>query len=108
LTLLCFRVDAFESTGFDLALYDQDQSHPSVLGSRLSAMVIYRTIYNEKVGDIPYSAMSNTGISESEWIAAQGWADTVAIVPVPLPGSLALMLSGIGSLVLLRRRRSGT
>lgn len=100
--------DAFESTGFDPTLYDLDQSHPSVLGSRLAAMVIYRTIYGELVGDIPYSAISNPGISQSEWLAAQGWADSVPIAPVPLPGSLVLMFSGIGSLLLLRRRRSGS
>ena len=67
--------DAFELTGFDQGLYAPDQSHPSVLGSRLAAIVIYRIIYDEQVGDIACSAVSNPGVSESDWIAAKTRAD---------------------------------
>ena len=93
--------EAFELMDFDAALYvpTQNKYHPSVNGSLLASMVIYRTIYGEHVSDIKYaSASSWAGVNEATWNELAGYADAVTIIPEPasmaLLGASGLMAAG--------------
>lgn len=93
--------DAFESVGFPISLYAGDNYHASTAGSLLASLVIYRTIYKEDVGDIPYSAVSSfAGVNSVTWSNLTTIADSMAI---PEPGSVSMLAVGVASL--LRRRR---
>ena len=46
--------DAFAALDFSSALYAADLYHPSAAGTLLASMILYRTIYGEKVSDISY------------------------------------------------------
>jgi|GEM_PF-5704079 len=71
---------AWESTDFNAMFYDFEGYHPSLMGTRLAGLVLYRTIFNEMVSDIPYSAVSFwTLVSESEWTSLTYIADSFTI-----------------------------
>ena len=62
---------AFENciAEYDYNLYDSDKVHPSPIGSYLAAAVIYATIYEAPVGEIPYSIEAAPKTGELESIA---------------------------------------
>lgn len=93
--------DGFEAMNFDLLLYNGDRYHANVTGSLLASMIIYRTIYGEDVGDIDYAAASAwAGVDANTWAQLATTADAL---PIPEPGTAAVM--GAAAVVLLRRRR---
>ncbi|MCC9603235.1 PEP-CTERM sorting domain-containing protein [Stieleria sp. JC731] len=100
--------DAFEQGGFDGFLYASDNYHASRQGSRLASLVIYRSIYNENVGDISYDSVSSwANVSSSEWSTLTSLADSVQITAIPEPSIVApLML--LSSCCLLKRKRKTT
>ena len=93
--------DAFEDRDFETALYDSAMYHPSVAGSLLASMVIYRTIYSEDVSDIAYADASTwAGVDEATWNSLAATADAQ---PIPEPATMSLL--AIGAAALCRRRR---
>lgn len=87
---------------FDPALYDVDIYHASRFGYRLASLIIYRTIYEENVSDIPYSRVSSwVGLSAQEWTDVTTMADAVILVPEPATSGLFIL----GAAALLRSRR---
>ncbi|MDB5327599.1 MAG: uncharacterized protein JWM57_3168 [Phycisphaerales bacterium] len=95
--------DAFGTLNFDSALlYNADARHSTVFGYRLSAAVLYRTIYNEKISDIPYSAVQSwIGLTAGQYAQIQSVADSVAI-----PEPAAAGAAAVGASALLGRRRA--
>ncbi len=71
--------DGFENAGFPLTLYAGDRYHSSPRGSLLEAMVVYATIYNDTVSDIPPGALApvfaQAGVSQTDWDYAAPIAD---------------------------------
>ncbi len=94
--------DAFAERDFARSLYSGDYYHSSEAGALLASMVIYRTIYDELVGDIPFSAVSAwSPVNESFWNSLVATADSITIVPEPGTASvLGVLMAGL----LLRRR----
>ena len=94
--------EAFGELNFDsTSLYNADARHSTMFGYRLSAAVLYRTIYGEKISDIPYSAVQSwIGVSAVQYAQIQSVADSLA-VPEPAAAGAA----AAGASVLLGRRR---
>jgi len=94
--------DAFASLDFNSALYAADLYHPSAAGTLLASMILYRTIYGEKVSDISYaSASSWAGVNQATWNQLVATADAMAVVPEPSTATLV----AVGFVLLTRRRR---
>jgi hypothetical protein len=98
--------DAFQAGGFDASYYASDNYHASNLGYRLASLMIYRTIYDEMVGDIEYSSVANwVGVSEAQWTALTSLADSVPVTSVPEPTSAMLFVIAISGLAVCRCRQ---
>lgn len=71
--------DGFEKAGFDLALYAGDRYHASPRGSLLEAMLIYATLFNDTVSDIPpgmlAAVLAQAGVTQADWDYAAPVAD---------------------------------
>jgi hypothetical protein len=94
--------DAFEARGFAVSLYDGDLYHQSAAGALLASMVLYRTIYDEHVGDIAYAAAGAwAGVDQPTWTSLAATADAM---PIPEPGA-AVLAAATALPLLLRRRR---
>ena len=81
--------DAFECGSFASEFYSSDLYHAGGIGHKLKAMVLYNTIYDEDVSDIPYAAAQAAGwtsMGASNWSNLTAWADGVTSPTSPLPG----------------------
>ena len=71
--------DAFELAGFVPAdLYGSDLYHAGNLGPELAALIIYKTIYDAPVTNIPYAAVAAanwTTMSSNDWTRVTYWAE---------------------------------
>lgn len=87
--------EAFGRFGWAPWLYNDDLHHPSPAGNLLQSMVVYRAIYGEDVGDIPFHTWQSTDrsapeqkIDEATWARLAKAADSVVIagrVPASQP-----------------------
>ena len=78
---------AFGLLNYDAALYNPDGTHSTPFGYRLSAMVLYRTIYDETVGDISYDAVAKwINLTPEQFKQLQDVADRVEIPETNAPG----------------------
>lgn len=96
--------DAFAAMNFDSKLYlsggTSDYYHAGPVGSLLASMVLYRTIYSDKLFDVPYASVSSwAGVDSATWTQLVGVADA-AFVPEP-----ASALTAVAAAALLLRRR---
>jgi hypothetical protein len=88
--------DAFQSLNFAPAYYASDLYHANNAGSLLSAMVLYRTIYDEQVSDIGYAnAAAWAGVNETTWNQLVTLADSVAAVPEPGTWAIGLLIGAV-------------
>ncbi|MEM7083004.1 MAG: hypothetical protein AAF465_09740 [Pseudomonadota bacterium] len=71
--------DAFEAASFSGSLYEFDHFHPSAMGSRLAAMILYRTLYKEQVSDIQFSMIETPFLTEANWTFVTALADATNI-----------------------------
>lgn len=72
--------ETFASLNFDSRLYGSDIYHQSYDGALLSAMVLYRAIYDEDVSDIAYATVADwTRVDEAWWNRLVEAADAVTI-----------------------------
>jgi hypothetical protein len=76
---------AFQAANWDLSLYDRDKYHGSPKGCVLAALVIYRTIYNENVSDIPFESVKSWApkfrVDEEDWASLTKIADAAEVIP---------------------------
>ncbi len=84
--------DAFELGNWALTLYAADRYHAGPRGSLLAAMVIYATIYRQRVSGIPSSALATVfaqgGVNQTDWDIVAPLADEAVFGPQP-PGTPA-------------------
>lgn len=72
--------EAFAAMDFERSLYGGDLYHAARSGAVLAAMVLYRTAYDEQVGDIAYEAVSDWAQVDVEtWQRLAEVADAVEI-----------------------------
>lgn len=89
-------------------LWWDDYLHASKYGSYLDALVQFATITGLSplmFGALEQSAM-DLGISAADALTLQRVAAAITAQAVPEPGTLALMVAGLGLLVVARRRRA--
>jgi len=71
--------DAFELGNWALTLYAADRYHAGPRGSLLAAMVIYATVYRQRVSGIPDSALATVfaqgGVNQTDWDIVAPLAD---------------------------------
>jgi hypothetical protein len=81
--------DAFERGGFNATdLYGSDLYHAGNLGPELAALVLYKTIYETTVTNIPYAAVQGAGwttMSSNDWTRVTYWAEGLTPPEVPPP-----------------------
>ena len=82
--------DAFERGNFALDFYGADLYHAGNLGPRMAAMILYKTIYNATVTNIPYAAAIAAGwttMSSNDWVRVTYLAEglTPPDMPAPIP-----------------------
>lgn len=97
--------DGFGAYDFNPSLYDADLYHPGPSGGLLASMILYRTIYHEKVSDIAYSSTQAwVQVNQATWNSLAATADALPI-PTPEPGTAGLV--GLSLPLVLRRPSQG-
>lgn len=72
--------DAYAQLSYDESFYEADKYHPSLKGSVLTALILYRTLYGEKVGDIAYETAGNgLGLDMTTWASLCILADELSL-----------------------------
>jgi hypothetical protein len=81
--------DAFERGGFNATdLYGSDLYHAGNLGPELAALVLYKTIYEATVTNIPYAVVRAAGwttMSSNDWTRVTYWAEGLTPPEEPPP-----------------------